>query len=83
MAFKFPCDMTEDEKEVYHAKRFAEDRERGAKRFGLKLDEVLHRIGITLSPMALFAVGLQFKPTNLGEHWRPLVAGLGWALLRG
>ena len=44
------------------------------------LDEVLHRIGITLSPMALFAVGLQFKPTNLGQHWRPLVAGLGWKM---
>ena len=41
MAFKFPCDMTEDEKEQYHAQRFAEERELGAKRFGLKPDEVL------------------------------------------
>ena len=41
MTFKFPCDMTESEREAYHAQRFAEDRERGAKRFGLKLDEVL------------------------------------------
>lgn len=41
MAFKFPCDMTEDERQAYHAQRLADDRERGAKRFGLKLDEVL------------------------------------------
>lgn len=41
MTFKFPCDMTEAEQEAYHAKRFAEARERGAKRFGLSLDEVL------------------------------------------
>ena len=41
MAFKFPCDMTEDEREAYHAKRFAEDRERGARRFKLRPDEVL------------------------------------------
>ena len=43
-------------------------------------DDVLHRIGVTLSPMALFAVGLQFRPGNLGEHWRPLSVGLGWKL---
>lgn len=41
MAFKFPCDMTEAEREEYHAKRFADAREYAAKRFGLKPDEVL------------------------------------------
>ena len=41
MAFKFPCDMTESEKEAYHAKRFAEDRWAGAKRFGLMPSDVL------------------------------------------
>lgn len=41
MAFKFPCDMTEAEREEYHAKRFAEAREYAAKRFGLSTDEVL------------------------------------------
>lgn len=41
MAFKFPCDMTEDEREAYHAKRFAEDRLAGAKRFGLMPSDVL------------------------------------------
>lgn len=46
----------------------------------LLVDELLHRIGTTLSPLALFAVGLQFKPGNLGSHWRPMLAGLGWKL---
>ncbi len=41
MAFKFPCDMTEGEREAYHAKRFAEDRWAGAKRFGLMPSDVL------------------------------------------
>ena len=41
MAFKFPCDMTEEEKKEYHAKRFMMDRQSGAKRFGLKTEEVL------------------------------------------
>ena len=41
MAFKFPCDMTEDERKAYHAKRFADERRAGAKRFGLKPSEVL------------------------------------------
>jgi hypothetical protein len=41
MAFKFPCDMTEDEREQYHRQRFEDDRRAGAKRFGLKTDEVL------------------------------------------
>jgi hypothetical protein len=41
MAFKFPCEMTEEEKNQYHARRFEEARQAGAKRFGLKPDEVL------------------------------------------
>ena len=41
MAFKFPCDMTESEREAYHAQRLADERRAGAKRFGLKFDEVL------------------------------------------
>ncbi len=41
MAFKFPCDMTEDEREQYHRQRFEDDCRAGAKRFGLKPDEVL------------------------------------------
>jgi hypothetical protein len=41
MAFKFPCDMTEDEREAYHSQRILDDRRLGAKRFGLRVDEVL------------------------------------------
>jgi hypothetical protein len=41
MTFKFPCDMTENEREAYHAQRFDDERRVGAKRFGLKPDEVL------------------------------------------
>jgi hypothetical protein len=41
MAFKFPCDMTDGEREAYHRQRFEDDRRAGAKRFGLKADEVL------------------------------------------
>jgi hypothetical protein len=41
MTFKFPCDMTEDEREQYHAQRFEDDCRAGAKRFGLGTDEVL------------------------------------------
>ena len=41
MTFKFPCDMAEDEREAYHAQRILNDRQLGAKRFGLRVDEVL------------------------------------------
>ena len=41
MAFKFPCDMTESEREAYHAKRFEDERHVGAKRFGLMPPDVL------------------------------------------
>jgi len=43
-------------------------------------EEVLHRIGVALSPMALFAVGLQFKPSDLAVHLKPMTAGLAWKL---
>jgi hypothetical protein len=33
--------MTDEEREEYHAQRFEDDRKAGAKRFGLKPDEVL------------------------------------------
>lgn len=41
MAFKFPCDMTEDEQKAYYAQRFADACRAGAKRFHLQADEVL------------------------------------------
>jgi hypothetical protein len=39
--FKLPCDMTDEEREQYHRQRFEDNRRSGAKRFGLKPDEVL------------------------------------------
>ena len=44
-------------------------------------DELLHRIGTTLSPLALFAVGLQFKPSDIRANLMPMTAGLGWKML--
>ncbi|AIF48964.1 AEC family transporter [Dyella japonica] len=45
------------------------------------LDEVFSPIGATLTPLALFSVGLQFK-FHLGERQlSALLAGLGWKLL--
>lgn len=45
------------------------------------VDDVLSPIGATLTPLALFSVGLQFK-FHLGERQMPaLLAGLGWKLL--
>ena len=45
------------------------------------VDELLHRIGTTLSPLALFAVGLQFKPSDIRANLAPMAAGLGWKML--
>ncbi len=45
------------------------------------VDDLLHRIGTTLSPLALFAVGLQFKPSDIRAHLAPMSAGLGWKML--
>ena len=45
------------------------------------LDDVFAPIGATLTPLALFSVGLQFK-FHLGERQLPaLLLGLGWKLL--
>ena len=44
------------------------------------VDSVLSPVGATLTPLALFSVGLQFK-FHLGERQLlPLLAGLGWKL---
>lgn len=45
------------------------------------VDDLLHRIGTTLSPLALFAVGLQFKPADIRANLVPMAAGLGWKML--
>jgi malate permease and related proteins len=45
------------------------------------IDGVLTPLGATLTPLALFSVGLQFK-FRVGERqWGALLAGLGWKLL--
>jgi predicted permease len=46
-------------------------------------DEALHRIGTTLSPLALFAVGLQFRPSDIRANLAPMSTALGWKLLLG
>lgn len=45
------------------------------------VDELLHRIGTTLSPLALFAVGLQFKPSDIRANLLPMASGLSWKML--
>lgn len=45
------------------------------------IDHVLMQIGATLTPLALFSVGLQFKLHLQREQADALVAGLGWKLL--
>lgn len=45
------------------------------------VDEVLYRLSVALSPLALFAVGLQFKPGDIRAHALPMSAALGWKLL--
>ena len=44
-------------------------------------EPVLKRLGDTLTPLALFSVGLQFQLTDLGSNRGKLFAGLGWKLL--
>ncbi len=45
------------------------------------LDGVFHPLGVTLTPLALFSVGLQFR-LRMGRHQSGAVAfGLGWKLL--
>lgn len=45
------------------------------------LQTVLTRIGQTLTPLALFSVGLQLKFRGIGEHRLTLLGGLGWKML--
>jgi malate permease and related proteins len=44
-------------------------------------DAMLLRIGATLSPIALFSAGLQFRFRLDGDQRAPLLLGLGWKLL--
>lgn len=43
-------------------------------------NEILHRIGQTLSPLALFSVGLRLKLSLHRHQWLPVGIGLGWKL---
>jgi len=45
------------------------------------VEDVLHRLSVALSPLALFAVGLQFKPGDIRANLAPMGAALGWKLL--
>ncbi|MDQ0010313.1 putative permease [Luteibacter jiangsuensis] len=45
------------------------------------VEKLLLQIGQTLTPLALFSVGLQFSLHLRREQIGPLVAGLGWKLL--
>lgn len=47
----------------------------------LLVDDVLYRLSVSLSPLALFAVGLQFKPSDIRANLPPMTAALGWKLL--
>lgn len=41
----------------------------------------LAQLGATLTPLALFSVGLQFRLGDVRTQWRPLAVGLSWKLL--
>jgi len=43
--------------------------------------DVLARLGATLTPLALFSVGLQFRFGDLAHHVPRVAAGLSWKLL--
>jgi len=45
------------------------------------VDELLYRLSVSLSPLALFAVGLQFKPSDVRANLVPMSAALGWKML--
>lgn len=45
------------------------------------LQPVLARIGQTLTPLALFSVGLQLKFGGIGSQWKTLLGGLGWKMV--
>lgn len=42
---------------------------------------VLGHVGATLTPLALFSVGLRFRPQFRAGQWQPLLLGLGWKML--
>ncbi|WP_211243055.1 AEC family transporter [Sinimarinibacterium sp. CAU 1509] len=46
-----------------------------------QIDEILQRLGATLTPLALFSVGLRFKLHLGGGQMQPLLLGLSWKLL--
>lgn len=43
--------------------------------------ELSQRLGVTLTPLALFSVGLQLRLRSAGSDTTPLLLGLGWKLL--
>ena len=45
-----------------------------------EVDTLLHRLGLTIAPLALFAVGLQFAPQDLRAQALPMGVALGWKL---
>ena len=45
------------------------------------VETLLHRLGLTIAPLALFAVGLQFAPRDLKTHAVPMGVALGWKLV--
>jgi predicted permease len=45
------------------------------------LADVLHRLGDTMTPLALFSVGLQFRLGDIRHHVPTIAAGLAWKLL--
>ncbi len=45
------------------------------------LDLALERIGLTLTPLAVFAVGVQLQVTAIRGEWVALLVALGWKLV--
>lgn len=46
-----------------------------------ELDSIFERLGATLSPLALFSVGVRLQLSRRHVAWLPLSLGLGWKLL--
>ena len=45
------------------------------------VDEVLSRLAETLTPLALFSIGLQFRLGHLARSWKLVSTGLAWKLI--
>ena len=45
------------------------------------LDLALERVGLTLTPLAVFAVGVQLQLTAIRGEWLALLVALGWKLV--